>query len=84
MSNTAAATRHVMLERGTAAWAQAWAGLEAQGWIVPGLVDSCPACHEGECWEYMGTHYLPGGDVGHDFRHRSYPGRGRVHATVYE
>jgi len=90
MSDTAAATRHVLLEHGTAGWARAWDGLAAQGWIVPEDGPACPACHEGECWQYMGTHYFPGGDVGHEFRHRSYPGRPgdragrRVYATVYD
>lgn len=70
----------------SAEWAVAWDGLKALGYLVPGdCYGRCPACNpeSGECWEYMGT-YPDGTGMAehHQFRHRDYPGRGRLLVNV--
>ena len=69
------------------AWLAAWRGLAQLGYKVPQLDPDaepapCPSCNNGECWEYMGTHPGPAGGYSHSFRHRDYPGAGRLSVGV--
>lgn len=74
------------VERGSREWARMWAGLGAKGYKLPedGAHRPCPACcpETGECWQYMGTVLDLAGVEWHQFRHRNYPGRGRVYVNV--
>jgi len=70
-------------------------GMKPNSGGVPPKDSTCPYCHEGECWQYMGSvirwnstvkeehrrHYAVARYF-HQFRHRNFPGEGRVYLNV--
>lgn len=66
------------IDRDSREWARMWSALEA---IYGDRV--CENPRSGEVWQYMGTVRDPEGPgFRHEFRHRDYPGAGRIYARI--